>query len=67
MRTPGDKIIVMYPHDSNFKRKGKLLRILMKQSFPEFGLFNQIWEIEFEDDKLPKTSSYNEFWLHKGD
>lgn len=67
MRSPGDKVIVAYPHDENFNRKGKLVRIVMKQSFPDFGLPNHIWEVEFDDDKSPKSASYNELWLQKGE
>jgi hypothetical protein len=65
MRTAGEKVVITCL-DENFTRKARLVRIVQPIN-PEYGLHREIWEVEFDDDKSPKTASYNEFWLKHED
>jgi hypothetical protein len=61
MKNVGDKVVVTFK-DDNYNRPAKLVKVT-HAPLPEFGLYNNIWEVEFQDGKEPLTARYNEYWL----
>lgn len=65
MKQAGDRVVVFYPHDSNYHRVGTLISIVEQISAAEDGQRN-IWEVKLDNTprKPEEKHKYNEFWLH---
>lgn len=66
MRSRGERVEISFPHNADFKRKGRLVRV-SDTIPPRFGRKRStpVWEVELEatPTQARTTRTYSEIWL----